>query len=259
MIVVTRPAWIGNSLTLARYLLPILPLLLLATACGALRAGRALRAAIASRGGGIVITTPAGAAVAALPVAVLAVTTPLWPVLAHPNANSLHALYEFDFRPAHNPILALMDGIPLSPWWERLGERPPSSIAIAVAPLPIESVGWDAPRWQRLSRQRVLSGFLTPLCANPRPNEVPDDSRFTFRNAVHLGDQEALAAHRVDYVVWQKPYRYVAHGFDVAIGEDVAQCASALGARFGAPVYEDGWLAVYAARNPDASRRDGDR
>jgi hypothetical protein len=171
----------------------------------------------------------------------------------------MHALYVFDFRPAHNPILALMDGIPLSPWWASLGERPPESTAIAVAPFPTESVGWDAPRWQRLSRQRILSGFLTPLCADPRPNEVPDDPRFVFRNSVHLGDEAALAAHGVDEVVWQKPYRYTAHGFDLPVGEDVAQCASALGARFGAPVYEDAWLIVYAVRSPDQVRRDGSR
>ena len=257
MIVGTRPAWISNSLTLARYLLPVLPLLLLATACGALQLGRALRAAISSRNA--VVATAAGTAVAALLVAVLAATSPLRAVLSRPNANSLHAVYEFDFRPSHNPILALMDGIPLSPWWARLGERPPGSIAIAVAPFPTESVGWDAPRWQRLSRQRVLSAFLTPLCASPRPNEVPDDTRFAFRNAVHLGDEAALAAHGIDYVGWQKPYRYTAHGLDVPVGEDVAQCGGALAARFGDPVYEDAWLAVYAARTADASRRDGNR
>jgi hypothetical protein len=138
-----------------------------------------------------------------------------------------------------------MDGIPLSPWWDRLGDRPPGSLAIAVAPFPTESVGWDAPRWQRLSRQRIQHGFLTPLCANPRPTEVPDDERFRFRNAVHLNDDAELARHRIDFVVWQKPYRYLAHGLDVAVGADVAHCGPALSARFGTPAYEDEWLVVY--------------
>jgi hypothetical protein len=259
MIVVTRPAWIGNSLTLARYLLPVLPLLLLATACGALRLARRLADAVAARGATAIVSSTTRITVAAIPLLALGATTPLRPVLTYPNASSLHALYEFDFRPAHNPVLALMDGIPLSPWWARLAERPPGSVAIAVAPFPTESVGWDAPRWQRLSRQRVLSGFLTPLCANPRPDEVPDDPRFAFRNAVHLGDAAALAAHGVDFVAWQKPYRYVAHGFDVPVGEDVAPCGSALAARFGAPAYEDAWLAVYLARAADGNRRDAGR
>ena len=66
-------------------------------------------------------------------------------------------------------------------------------------------------------------------------------------------------ARHVDFVVWQKPYRYVAHGLDVPVGSEVAQCGSALAAHFGTPVYEDAWLAVYPARNPDPGQRDGNR
>jgi hypothetical protein len=247
-VVIARPAWIHNPLTFARYLLPVLPLLLLATACGAVRAGRALRAALLLRDSGASIAGALGVLAAALPVLLLALTSPLGPLLRYPNANSVHAVYEFDFRPEHNPVLRLMDGIPLSPWWASLREQPPGSLAIAVAPFPTESVGWDAPRWQRLSRQRIEHGFLTPLCANPRPTEVPDDGRFRFRNAVHLDNDAELARHRIDFVVWQKPYRYLAHGFDVAVGADVAACDPALRARFGTPAYEDEWLVVYRPR-----------
>ena len=248
MIAVTRPAWIHNPLTLGRYLLPILPLLLLSTACGAARVGRAVNAASAGRRVTPALAGACGVGAAALPLLALATTTPLSPVLMHPNGNSLHGLYQFDFRRTHNPIVDFMDGIPLSPWWANLADRPPGSITVAVAPFPTESVGWDAPRWQRLSHQRVLSGFLTPLCASLRTNEVPDDKRFRFRNAVHLGDDAALAAQSVDFVAWQKPYRYVANGIEAPVGDDVAPCATALTARFGLPVYEDEWLAVYRPR-----------
>jgi mannosyltransferase len=255
-IVGTRPAWIQNPLTFARYLLPVLPLLLLATACGAVRVADALRRAAAARGLNPVVTGGIGGAIAALPVFVLGATTPLKPLLQYPNANSLHAVYQFDFRPEHNPILRLMDDIPLSPWWARLAQAPPGSLAIAVAPFPTESVGWDAPRWQRLSRQRIVHGLLTPLCANPRPTEVPDDARFRFRNAVHVADDAELAAQRIDFVVWQKPYRYTAHGLDVPVAADVAHCAEPLAARFGAPVYEDQWLVVYRPATAASARRD---
>ena len=256
MIVATRPAWIQNPLTFGRYLLPILPLLLLSTACGAARVGRAVNAAIAARLPVPALAGASGVAVAAIPLFALATTTPLSPVLMHPNGNSLHGVYQFDFRRAHNPIVTFMDGIPLSPWWANLADRPSSSITVAVAPFPTESVGWDAPRWQRLSRQRVLSGFLTPLCASARANEVPDDGRFRFRNAIHLGNDAALAARGVDFIAWQKPYRYLANGIDAPVGADVAPCATALTARFGLPVYEDEWLAVYRPR--DRARGAGD-
>ena len=248
-ILVTRPAWIHNPPTFARYLLPVLPLVLLATACGAVRTGRALRDAMA-RGAALRLAGLLGSAVAALPVLSLALTSPLPPLLRYPNANSVHAVYGSDFRPEHNAVLQLMDGIPLSPWWASLAKHPPGTLAIAVAPFPTESVGWDAPRWQRLGRQRILHGFLEPLCADPRPTEVPVDERFRFRNAVHLGDAAELAAHEVDFVVWQKPYRYSAHGLDVQVAADVAHCAPALQARFGPPAYEDEWLVAY--RLPEA-------
>ncbi|HEX5865699.1 MAG TPA: hypothetical protein VF014_15840, partial [Casimicrobiaceae bacterium] len=253
-VVITRPAWIHNPLTFGRYLLPVLPLLLLATACGAVRLGRALDAALRVRGSGAALAGALGTLAAALPVLLLALTSPLRPLLQYPHANSLHAVYSFDFRPGHNPVQRVMDAIPLSPWWETLGDRPPGSLAIAVAPFPTESVGWDAPRWQRLSRQRILHGFLTLLCANPRPTEVPGDGRFRFRNAVHLDDAAELVRHGIDLVVWQKPYRYLAHGLDVAVGADVAHCGPALSARFGAPVYEDEWLVVYRPSAPGGAR-----
>jgi hypothetical protein len=242
-VVLTRPAWIGNSLTLARYLLPVLPLLLLATACGGVRIARVLGALISSRP---VAANGFVAAVAALPVVALAATTPLAPVLAYPNANSQHLLYQFDFRPAHNPLIEHMARIPISPWWATLATRAPASLKIAVAPFPVETSAWDAPRWQRMSRQRVLSAFLTGMCPTPRPNDVPDDARFAFRNSVHLADVGALTAHQVDYVVWQKPYRYTAPGVDLKVAADVAPCGDVLRQRFGAPAYEDDWLAVYA-------------
>jgi hypothetical protein len=244
-IVLTRPAWIHNPLTFARYLLPVLPLVLLATACGSLRAGGALRNALAARGTGAIASGALGAAAAALPLLALAATTPLRPLLSYPNASSTHAVYSFDFRAERNPVSRVMDGIPLSPWWASLGNHPPGSLAIAVAPFPTESVGWDAPRWQHLSRQRILHGFLVPLCADARPTEVPDDARVRFRNAVHVGNRAELASHHVDFVVWQKPYRYEAHGLSADVGTDVAHCGPTLRAHFGTPVYEDEWLSVY--------------
>jgi mannosyltransferase len=255
-VVLTRPAWIGNSLTLARYLLPVLPLLLLATACGGVRIARALAAMAAARpvaANGIV------AAAAALPVVALAATTPLAPVLAWPNANSQHLLYQFDFRPAHNPLIEHMARIPLSPWWATLATRPPASLKVAVAPFPVATSAWDAPRWQRVSRQSVLSAFLTGVCATTRPNDVPDDARFAFRNSVHLDDVAALSAHQVDYVVWQKPYRYSAPGVDVTVAADVAPCGDVFRQRFGSPAYEDDWLVVYAVpvNASDARRHNG--
>ena len=84
---------------------------------------------------------------------------------------------------------------------------------------------------------------------------MPDDGRFAFRNAVHLADAAALAARHVDYVVWQKPYRYVANGLDVPVAADVATCGAAFEPRFGPPEHDDEWLAVYRVRHAADAQR----
>ena len=64
-------------------------------------------------------------------------------------------------------------------------------------------------------------------------------------NAVHLADAAALAAHRIDYVVWQKPFVQTGRGRPEPIGRDTAHCEAALRARFGTPSYEDDALVAF--------------
>jgi hypothetical protein len=237
-LLVTRPMFIYNPIACARYLLPFVALLLLAVAAGAVRAGAWLVARV---------RWPASlaAATALLPSIALAVQSPLWPMLRHPNSETLHFIYHFDFRPERNPYLPYVAGIPLSPFWQQLSNRPADSLRIAAAPFYFESFDWDAPRWERLSGQRVVPGFLTGLCIAERPGETPDSPAFRLRNAVHLADDRDLARKRIDYVVWQKPYTHVIDGEPRPIGEDTAHCEAALRARFGPPVYEDAVLVAF--------------
>ena len=98
-VMLTRPAWSANPATLARYLLPFLPLLLLAVAAGAIRAARR----IATPGTGARRVLAAG--MAALPCAALAFESPLAPMLQYPSTQTLGLVYYMDFRPAKNPFL----------------------------------------------------------------------------------------------------------------------------------------------------------
>jgi hypothetical protein len=189
------------------------------------------------------------AIVAALPVVALAATSPLAPMLRYPNAQALDSLWYMDFRADRNPIVPYQAAIPLSPFWARLAAEPPGSVRVAAAPFHFESYDWDAPRWEALSHQTVLPGYLTGLCIERRWGEVPPDPRFRFANAVHLADARELAAKRIDYVVWQKPYVQARKGKPVAIGADTAQCEPALRARFGAPAYEDSSIIAFRARH----------
>jgi Dolichyl-phosphate-mannose-protein mannosyltransferase len=238
-VLLTRPMWSFYPVTLARYLLPFVPLLLLAVAEGAVRAARrvarpptALRRLLA---GGIGV----------LPCVALAVQSPLPDLLRQPNAETLHFAYHFDFRPEKNAYVHNMERIPLSPFWSGLAALPAGSVRIAAAPFYFESYNWDAPRWERLGRQTVLPGYLTGLCVDSHAGEVPRDRAFHFENAVHIADDEELARHHIDYVVWQKPYVRITEGRSETIGTDTAQCEAALRAKLGPPAFEDSALVAF--------------
>jgi hypothetical protein len=119
-------------------------------------------------------------------------------------------------------------------------------VRIAAAPFYFESFDWDAPRWERISGQTVVPGYLTGLCVDYRAGELPRDSRYRFANAVHLADDAALAARDIDYIAWQKPYVRNVSGRRDAMGADTAACESVLRTKFGTPAYEDSHIIVFA-------------
>ena len=238
-VIMTGPAWSYNPLTLARYLLPFLPLLLLAVAAGAVAFARFVAAPRRP------LRNAAAVLVALTPIALLAHDSPLTELTRHPNAQTVHLVYHVDFRPERNPYLPYMAKIPLSPFWARLASEPRGSVRIAAAPFYFESYDWDAPRWERVSGQTVMPGFLTGLCVDARAGEVPRTPLYRFANAVHLVDATALAAHRIDYVVWQKPFVQTGRGRPEPIGRDTAHCEATLRERFGTPAYEDDTLIAF--------------
>jgi hypothetical protein len=191
------------------------------------------------------------AGIAALPVIALAVQSPLAPMLRHPNAQTVHLVYHVDFRPEKNPFLPYIEAIPLSPFWGSLSVQPAGSLRIAAAPFHFESYNWDAPRWERVSGQTVLPGYLTGLCVDKRAGEVPQDPAFRFRNAVHLADYTSLERQRIDYVVWQKPYVQTSRGKPEAIGGESAHCEAAMRAWFGRPAFEDSTIIAFRLSRPD--------
>jgi len=243
-VLATGPAWSFNPLTLARYLLPFLPLLLLAVAAGAVALARSVAAPRRP------LRNAAAVLVALAPIALLAHDSPMTELTRHPNAQTVHLVYHVDFRPERNPYLPYMAKIPLSPFWASLASEPRGSVRVAAAPFYFESYDWDAPRWERVSGQTVIPGFLTGLCVDLRGGEVPRTPLYRFANAVHLADASALAAHRIDYVVWQKPFVQMGRGRPEPIGRDTAHCETTLRERFGAPAYEDDALIAFRLPTP---------
>jgi len=239
LVVATGPMWSHLPVTVSRYLLPFVPLLLLAVAAGTVRVAALIAIPPSAVRRALALLT------LLLPVGLLAVQSPLAPLLRYPNSQTQHLVNYIDFRPDQNPYLPQFEAMPLSPFWASLAARSPGSLRIAAAPFYFESYDWDAPRWERLSTQTVVPGYLTGLCAGSRSGEMPRDSRYHFANAVHLADDDDLDAKEIDFVAWQKPYILSVGGHSESIGADTTSCESVLRAKFGPPVFEDSHIIVF--------------
>jgi hypothetical protein len=100
---------------------------------------------------------------------------------------------------------------------------------------------------QRIHRQHVVVGFVDAGTETVRAGEVPrarDGIR--LRNALHVGDADALRARDVDYVIFHRDaFAEMRVPFD---GERVGVEAWLEEYRrtYGAPVFEDASITVFA-------------
>lgn len=238
-LVVTRPWWINQPLALGRYLLPVVPILLLAMAISLVRVGD-----FVVRSFGYVRMRHPPAGVLALPVLLVFwwPTSPHPEVLVEPNSYTQHSAFQFDYREERNPVRARNHEFPGTAFWDLLASHPPGSVTVAVAPFRYASYEWPAPQWERISHQRVIPAYLWGTCESTRHGEVPDDERFSFDNAVHVRDTASLRDKGVSYLAYYKaPPRP---------GESAAlpKCEAWVREHFGPPAFEDDVLAIWTVR-----------
>jgi hypothetical protein len=178
-------------------------------------------------------------------VLALAVTSPLPQNLAEPNSNTQHSVFRFDYRDDHNLIRIYQQAFPVSDFWPQLTEYPADTMQIAAAPFSFETHHWDAARWEQLSQQRVMPGFLTGLCVDWRGGEVPNGQGFRFRNVGYLANAQDMARRGFDYVAYQKPAAVTTNEGRKEFGHDTAHCEAVLREKYPAPVYEDDLFVVF--------------
>lgn len=240
MILMTQPAWVHHSLTLTRYLLAAMPLFLLATASGVMRVNDELAARWGRKGQSI-------AAVVFFSLFVFWVSaSPLPKVLTQPNSNSLHAAYQFDYREEENLVLQYQKDFPVSPFWKILSSFPAGSIKITATPFSFETHHWDAARWEQISHQRVMPGFLTGFCDGHWWGEVPRDGGYRFRNTGYLADRVDLIARGFDLLVYQRPVRAPEVAENQGFALTAAHCEPKIREHYGKPVYEDRLIVVFS-------------
>ncbi len=239
IILFTQPAWVKHPLTFARYLLILLPLLLLALALGIIRVSAWFKQFAGS------FSKPVLVLVWLLGGGLLMVSSPLKKLLVMPNSNSLHLLYQLDFRPDQNPIAQYQENIPVSAFWGKFSSLPADSIKIAAAPFYFESYNWDAARWEQVSKQRVMPAYLLGLCAYDRWGEVPNSDGYHFKNVGYAADISDLRDRGFDFLVFQKNFTFQTEQGQVSLGEKTIECEQKLRDNFPQPSYEDKLLIAF--------------
>jgi len=248
-ILVLRPSWVFVSVTFTRYLLPLLPLLLLFLAAGCLQIGQLLQRKIPFLRGKEWM-------VAAIPFTAMVLASPLYQSLRIPNSNSLDYYHVLDYRPWFLPLQMRDHKVRASSFWKQRAALPAASERIAVAPFSFESDKWPATPLEALSKQRIIPAYLNGFCHHNRSGELLhlDDKRFRFRNAVFLTDVQALRDHRIDWIVWQKTFpdpvwKEVTGKTVLWDSTDLPACEAKWRATFGTPDVEDEFLIAYRVKN----------
>jgi hypothetical protein len=244
IILATKPWWVDRPLAFARYLIFAVPVILVAVSAGIVRCVDAASSLVGT-------ATPRGwAGLSAAVVALILVWVPFTPypdVLRRPNSYAQHSVFQFDYRRDRNPIPDIFLEFPASAFWATLSHEPRGSIVVAVAPFQYSSYLWPAPRWEESSGQRVIPAFVWGACEQTRKGEIPPDSRFRFRNAVHIVAPREQIARRAQYLAF---YR----NGGVRGTDAMPECEQWMRQRFGAPYYEDAALIAWKMSSTESQR-----
>jgi len=236
-IAAARPAWIHHPLLYARYLLPVLPFLLLFLAEGTVAAVERLGSAVAPR--------------AIVVVAMLAALWWLGPIpsyLYYPNQFMSHLRFQFDYDPTHNPYVQLVPNEPIPEFYRTLARKPAGSLTLIEAPWRLESNFNPLPWYQEIHRQNVKVGLTTPVCGVRTFGEYPASvTGLRLHQFAHLSSILAGKTYDADYLVmhlmpWKTPP-------DATVEwPDVAACLAKIESSLGPPVYRDEQIVVFALK-----------
>ena len=243
ILLVTKPWWVDRPLAFARYLLPLLPVILLGIARGLVVIVESVSRKAALRPGP---TRLASIAAGALVLAAWLPTTPIAETVHRPNSYTQHSWFQYDYRTDRNPVRRGLAAFPASRFWDTLAAEPPGSLAIAVAPFQYSTYEWPGPLWEQKSHQRVIPAFVWGACESKRYGEVPPGEGFRFANAVHLVDPWASPHRRVDFVAYYKGPQWD------NVSPPMPACEAWARERLGPPFHEDAALVVW--KRPDDAK-----
>ncbi len=239
-IVLTGPAHAGDEFAFARYLLPLLPLLVLALSCG-----------IARFSGRLPGTALVGPALGAL----LLAAGPL-PATWHRPANWTANEIAFELLGKQRTIAEQILAVPA--FYRELARREPGSVTLIEAPWSSPVFANALPYYQRVHRQWTRIGFTNGLLEREQElGQLPRDSGgFELRNFVFLADLLGPAGPPADYLVLHRDLRRefrvdrlpLLASLADEMHVEIAPIAERFRERFGEAEYEDELVLVFSLR-----------
>lgn len=230
----TKPAWIFHQLTFGRYMLPCLPVLLIAISYGVITLlGH--------------VNTLGKISTILLLTLIMTATSSLPEQLRTPNGHSLMGYYTMDPRKPENIVRNMQDNRQYSPFWTTQTFK--ADATIAVAPFYFISYDWDGVMMEKLSNRRVLPAFIGGFCTSASTKGEPAFHQFSL-NRIHLTNGVYLAHFSsksdlmkrtdLDWLIWQKPEERPPLPY-----MDINKCDQHIINFFGTPDYEDKFIQAF--------------
>lgn len=223
-------AWLHHPLVPARYLLPMLPWLLLCVTLGLAACLEYLPSRLKT--GAALLWLGGGYLLGPLPVQYQGL-----------NQFTGHMGYQFDYNWQRNVYNEKWRGLPDSPFFEQLARAPEGSRTLIMVPWLLE---WHYSPWylqQRIHQQTVIGGFFDGVCGQGLFGEYAQtESRIQLKNMIHLSAGRVELAARADYLIYSR-WQSDAWRFDA-----FAACPLALRELLGEPVYADELIEVFDLR-----------
>lgn len=232
VVMLAHPAWVQNPGTLARYLQPSLPFLLMFVAEGVAVSLAPLATALQAP----VVLVAAGA---------LFLLGPMPRYLYWPNQLMGHPYFQADYDPAFNPYYTLLPTGPVPTFYHRLATLPAGSVTLVEAPWSIVSYQDPEQLYQAVHRQFVKIGMVAPECGMPPAyGQYPETRGMRLREVRHLSAILRGESRHADFLVMHL------HAWPVYVPPpewpDVRTCLPKIEEKLGPAVFADRDMEVFA-------------
>jgi len=138
-------------------------------------------------------------------------------------------------------------------FYKQLGIHPPGSLNIVEVPFHIN--GYHIPFYQIIHRQNFKYGFINGLCSGNREGEIPiDRTDVHFSNFVFLKNFNLLRDYGAHYVIFHKYLEDEVVYTPEHKHQDVFGCIEQYQREFGSPVFEDRDIEVFLINKPVIGR-----